>query len=150
MAPSKSRAKSAGNPSAKAKRATKVVPKNRRWLPGSINARQSREDRKRKRLAIRRSSFARLVREIVHNIKGQHFAMQHMALLALQESAENFIVYMFQAIQVVFLQGKCATLQLTHIRRLKDILTIFPAHSHRALMHENNEEGSQKGAEKTI
>ncbi|KAF4470135.1 Centromere that resembles histones required for proper kinetochore function [Fusarium albosuccineum] len=113
-----------------------------------LDARRSEEIRKRKRLAIRKTPFARLVREIVHDIKGEHFAMEHMALLALQEAAENFIVYLFQASQVLFLRGKRATLHHTDIQLIRHILTIFPPEYHRALMYGNGEEGVKEGAEK--
>ncbi len=73
-----------------------AVRKTHRWCPGTVAAREIRKFQKTTDLLIRKAPFQHLVREIVQDMsRKSDLRMQRTALLALQETAEYFMVDVF-------------------------------------------------------
>ena len=70
------------------------VKKPHCWRPGTVALREIRKDQKNTDLLMRKAPFQHLVREIACGIKSD-LRMQSMALLALQEAAEAYLVGLF-------------------------------------------------------
>ena len=88
------------------------VRKPRRFRPGTVALRQIRKYQMSTELLIRKLPFQRLVKEIVHNdlqLPGPRF--QSTALLALQEAAEDFLVRMFEEVNMVAIHCNRVTIQ---------------------------------------
>ena len=99
------------------------VRKPRRFRPGTVALREIRKYQKSTELLIRKIPFQRLVREVVHQLKGTDYKFQSTALLALQEASESFLVNMFEQCNHIAIHGKRVTLQVKDIllwRRLHD------------------------------
>ncbi len=73
-----------------------TTPKTRRYRPGTVALREIRHFQKNSELLIPRLPFARLVKEIAHNVSAgmslSGLRFQSAALMALQEAAEAYIV----------------------------------------------------------
>ena len=97
------------------------LKKPRRFRPGTVALRQIRKYQKSTELLIRKLSFQRLVKEISQKLKpGLRF--QSTALLALQEAAEDYIVNMFDQVNLCAIHGGRVTIQVKDIdlwRRIK-------------------------------
>ena len=92
------------------------VRKPYRYRPGTVALREIRKYQTSTELLIRKIPFQRLVREIVHKMKGTDYRFQSTALLALQEASESFLVNMFDQCNSIAIHGKRVTL------KVKDIL----------------------------
>ena len=68
------------------------VKKPHRYKPGTVALREIRRYQKSTDLLIRKLPFQRLVREIAQDFKTD-IKFQSLALMALQESAEYFFIY---------------------------------------------------------
>ena len=97
------------------------LKKPRRFRPGTVALRQIRRYQKSTELLIRKLSFQRLVKEISQELKpGLRF--QSTALLALQEAVEDYIVKMFDQVNLCAIHGGRVTIQVKDIdlwRRIK-------------------------------
>ena len=83
--------------------------KRRRCRPGTVALREIRKIQKSTELLIRKLPFQRLVREIAQDFKTDlHF--QESAVLALQESAEAFLVGLFEDANLCALHAKRVTI----------------------------------------
>lgn len=92
-------------------RATKapLLGKSRRYKPGTVALREIRKYQKSTELLIRRLPFQRLVREIAKGFKpGLRF--QSNAIMALQESAEVYLVGIFEDANLCAIHDKRITL----------------------------------------
>ena len=86
------------------------VRKPRRWRSGTVALREIRRYQKGYELLIKKLPFQRLVREVAHKINpGLRF--QSTAILALQEASENFLVNMFQQVNLAAIHGGRVTIQ---------------------------------------
>jgi histone H3-like centromeric protein A len=92
----------------KSQKTPKKAPVKRRYRPGTVALREIRHYQKSADLLLRKLPFARLVylfykvKEIATDIVNVHYVQrdpprwQSHALLALQESAEAFLVHLFE------------------------------------------------------
>ena len=86
------------------------VRKPRRWRPGTVALREIRKYQKSTELLIRKLPFQRLLREIAQKIKFD-LRFQSTAILALQEAAEDYLVKMFQQVNVCAIHGGRVTIK---------------------------------------
>ena len=92
-----------------------------RWRPGTVALREIRKYQKSTELLIRKLPFQRLLREIAQQIK-HDLRFQSTAILALQEAAEDYLVKMFQQVNVCAIHGGRVTIQPKDVilwRRIK-------------------------------
>jgi histone H3 len=88
-----------------------AMRKPNRWRPGMVALREIQKFQKTTDLLIRKAPFQHLVQEIVHNMsKKSDLQMQSTALLALQETAEYFMVDVFSNINLCMQHGKRVTI----------------------------------------
>nr|7BY0_A Chain A, Histone H3.2,Histone H3-like centromeric protein A [Gallus gallus]7BY0_E Chain E, Histone H3.2,Histone H3-like centromeric protein A [Gallus gallus] len=105
--------------------ATGGVKKPHRYRPGTVALREIRRYQKSTELLIRRQPFARVVREIcLLFTRGVDYRWQAMALLALQEAAEAFLVHLLEDAYLCSLHARRVTLypkDLQLARRLRGL-----------------------------
>ena len=93
------------------------VRKPRRYRPGTVALREIRKYQKTTELLIRKIPFQRVVREIVYDLyKDQSYRFRPQALLALQESAEDFLVNMFEQCNHIAIHGNRTTVMVKDIQ----------------------------------
>ena len=83
--------------------------------------REIRRYQKSTELLIRKAPFMRLVREVAYNL-GKNLRFQSMALLALQEAAESYLVGMFEDSNMAAIHARRVTVMSKDIalaRRLR-------------------------------
>lgn len=108
-------------------RPTNHVKKPRRYRPGTVALREIRKYQKSTELLIRKAPFQRLVREILHDTPRStpgDLRIQTTALLALQETAEAFLVKLFEDSNMCAIHARRVTLMPRDIhlaRRLSNI-----------------------------
>ncbi|XP_038607605.1 histone H3-like centromeric protein A isoform X1 [Tachyglossus aculeatus] len=86
-------------------------PRRRRYRPGKQVLKEIRRLQKSTNLLIRKTPFARLVREVcLSYTRGVDFRWQSQALLALQEAAEAFLVHLFEDSYLCSLHARRVTL----------------------------------------
>ena len=101
---------------------TDITYKPRRFRPGTVSLRQIRKYQKSTELLIQKLPFQRLVREVCQKMD-QDLRFQSTALLALQEAAENYLVGMFEQVNLCAIHGGRVTIQEKDIqlwKRVKD------------------------------
>ena len=103
------------------------VRKKRRYRPGTLALREIRRYQKSTELLIRKLPFARLVREVTYAAFKEDYRFQSTALLALQEGAEDFLVRMFEQVNLIAIHGKRQTVQVKDIMLWRR-LTNFQCH----------------------
>jgi histone H3 len=84
------------------------VKKPHRFRPGTVALREIRKYQKGTELLLRKAPFQRLVREIAGGIK-EDIRFQATALAALQESAEAYVVALFEDSQLCAIHAKRST-----------------------------------------
>ncbi|XP_056154856.1 histone H3-like centromeric protein A [Lampris incognitus] len=89
---------------------TTVLPKTRRFRPGTRALMEIRKYQKTTNLLIRKAPFARLVREVCQQYSPQTLRWQVYSLMALQEAAEAFLVMIFSDANLCALHAKRVTL----------------------------------------
>ena len=96
------------------------VRKPRRFRPGTVALREIVRYQKSTELLIRKIPFQRLLREISQEVcleKGiPNVKYQSTAILALQETSEDFLVRMFSQVNDIAICGKLVTIQHKHVR----------------------------------
>ncbi|KAM4642671.1 histone H3-like centromeric protein A [Discoglossus pictus] len=99
--------------------------RRRRYRPGSRALMEIRRYQKSTDLLIRKGPFSRLVREIcMVYTRGLDFRWQSMALMAMQEAAEAFLVRLFEDSYLCSIHAKRVTLYVQDIqlaRRIRGI-----------------------------
>lgn len=90
-------------------KAVSLIKKKRRYKPGTLALREIRKFQKSTELLIRKLPFQRLVREIAQDYNSE-IRFQSLAILALQEAAEDFIVSLFQDTNLCALHAKRVTI----------------------------------------
>ncbi|ETV99244.1 hypothetical protein H310_07994 [Aphanomyces invadans] len=86
-----------------------LVKKPFRYRPGTVALREIRRYQKSTDLLIRKLPFQRLVREIAQNVR-LDLRFQGSALVALQESAEAYLVSLFEDSYLCTMHAKRVTL----------------------------------------
>ncbi|MBW0494993.1 hypothetical protein O181_034708 [Austropuccinia psidii MF-1] len=97
------------------------VKKPHRYRPGTVALREIRRYQKSTELLIRKLPFQRLVREIAQDFKTD-LRFQSSAVMALQESAEAYLVGLFEDTNLAAIHAKRVTIQPKDIqlaRRLR-------------------------------
>jgi histone H3 len=84
--------------------------KPHRFHPGTVALREIQKFQKNTDLLIRKAPFQRLVRKIALKFGKSDLQMQSTALLALQEAAEYFMVYVFSDTNLCAMHGKRVTI----------------------------------------
>ena len=88
---------------------TDIKPKKRRYKPGTVALREIRKYQKGTDLLIRKRPFQRLVKEIAQDFKTD-LRFQTLALEALQEASEAYLVGLFEDTNLCALHGKRVTI----------------------------------------
>jgi histone H3 len=84
---------------------TGAMKKPHRYRPGTVALREIRKYQRSSELLLRKAPFGRLVREIAQDLKCD-LRFQSAALLALQESAEAYLVALFEDTNLVAIHSK--------------------------------------------
>ena len=105
------------------------VRKPRRFRPGTgtVALREIRKYQKSTELLIRKIPFQRLVRQVCQSLTSQlgyQLRFQSLALEALQEGAETYLVNMFEQCNDICLHSKRVTLQVKDIQLWKRLHNI--------------------------
>lgn len=99
------------------------LKKPRRYRPGTVALREIRKYQKSCDLLIQKIPFQRLVREISQDFKSE-LRFQSLAILALQEAAEAYLVGLFTDTNLCAIHAKRVTIQpkdLQLARRIRGI-----------------------------
>jgi len=87
------------------------VKKPHRYRPGTVALREIRRFQKTTDLLIRKARFQRLVHEIAQKIsKNKYLRFQSLAVLALHEASEAYLVGMFEDTNLCALHAKRVTI----------------------------------------
>lgn len=89
--------------------------KRHRFRPGTVALREIRRYQKTPDLLIPKIPFQRLVREIAQGLKSD-LRFQSLAILALQEAAEAFLVGLFEDANVCAIHGKRVTMGVSDMQ----------------------------------
>jgi histone H3/H4 len=100
--------------------ATGGVKKPHRYRPGTVALREIRRYQKSTELLIRKLPFQRLVREIAQDFKTD-LRFQGSAVLALQESAEAYLVGLFEDTNLCAIHAKRVTIMPKDIQLARRI-----------------------------
>ena len=106
-APRKQLAAKAGRKSAPA---TGGVKKPHRYRPGTVALREIRKYQKSQELLIRKLPFQRLVREVAQQF-GSDYRFQSLAVLAVQEACEHYLVTLFEDTNLCAIHARRVTIQ---------------------------------------
>ncbi|APA08050.1 hypothetical protein SS1G_00304 [Sclerotinia sclerotiorum 1980 UF-70] len=112
-------------PSEIAVRAGDPVPqgKKRRYKPGTLALKEIRRFQKSTDLLLLKLPFSRLVREIALSVRpqGEGMRWQSQAIQALQESAEAFLVHLFEDTNLCAIHAKRVTIMQKDIQLARRI-----------------------------
>ena len=86
------------------------ITKNRRFRPGTKALREIRKYQKSTDLLIKKLPFQRLVKEIAQGISSD-LRFQSLALGALQEAAEAYLIQIFESANMCAIHAKRVTIQ---------------------------------------
>ncbi|KPP74771.1 centromeric protein A-like [Scleropages formosus] len=84
--------------------------RKRRFRPGTRALMEIRKYQKSTDLLLRKGPFSRVVREVCQTFSKLHLRWQAMALLALQEASEAFLVRLFSDANLCAIHAKRVTL----------------------------------------
>ena len=104
----------------KVPRQTFLLPKKRRYRPGTVALREIRRFQRSTNLLIRKLPFQRLVREIAQDFKGD-LRFQGDAILALQESAEAHLISVFEDANLCAVHARRVTIMPRDIQLARRI-----------------------------
>ncbi|CAD6439752.1 1dbe4663-c512-4cde-9486-f38e0ad15035 [Sclerotinia trifoliorum] len=106
-------------------RAGDPVPqgKKRRYKPGTLALKEIRKFQKSTDLLLLKLPFSRLVREIALSVRpqGEGMRWQSQAIQALQESAEAFLVHLFEDTNLCAIHAKRVTIMQKDIQLARRI-----------------------------
>ncbi|KAI1454959.1 histone-fold-containing protein [Annulohypoxylon moriforme] len=102
-------------------------PRRRRYRPGTVALREIRRLQNNTDLLLRKLPFARLVREIALTMRPADEGMrwQSQAILALQESAEAFLVHLFEDTNLCAIHAKRVTIMQKDIQLARRIRGVW-------------------------
>ena len=86
-----------------------LIRKKRRFRPGALALREIRKYQKSTNTLLAKLPFQRLVREIAQNFKSE-LRFQSMAVYALQEAAEAYLVRLFEDTNLCAIHAKRVTI----------------------------------------
>ncbi|XP_047425972.1 histone H3-like centromeric protein A [Mugil cephalus] len=84
-------------------------PRKRRFRPGTKALMEIRKYQKSTDLLLRKRPFSRLVREVSQELSIEALRWQVLALMALQEAAEAFLVFLFSDANLCAIHAKRVT-----------------------------------------
>ena len=87
------------------------VKKPHRFRPGTVALREIRRYQRSTELLFRKLPFQRLVREVMQSIHRGELRIEGNALLAIQESAEAYLVHLFEDANLCALHANRVTLR---------------------------------------
>ena len=90
------------------------VKKPYRYRPGTVTLREIRRFQQSTELLIRKLPFQRLVKEVSQSYQSD-LRFQSTAILALQEAAEDYLVRMFEQVNVCAIHAGRVTIQVKDI-----------------------------------
>jgi len=96
------------------------VKKPHRYRPGTVALREIRRYQKSTELLIKKRSFQNFVREIAQDMK-QDLRFQSLAILALQEAAEAYLVGLFEDVNLCAIHAKRVTIKPTDMKLARRI-----------------------------
>ncbi|KAI5683080.1 hypothetical protein M9H77_04308 [Catharanthus roseus] len=85
------------------------VKRPHRYRPGTVALREIRKYQKSTELLMRKQPFQRLVREVAQDFRAE-LRFQSLAVLALQEASEAYIVGLFEEINLCAIHAKRVTI----------------------------------------
>jgi len=97
------------------------VAKTRRYRPGTRALKEIRQYQKSTDLLIRKMPFARLVKEITQEIHHTDLKWQSLAIHALQEAAEMYMVGLFEDANLAAIHAKRVTIMPRDIQLVRRI-----------------------------
>lgn len=86
------------------------IKKKKRYRPGTVAIREIRKFQKSTELLIRKLPFQRLVKEIAQDVTSTPMRFQSLAILALQEASEAFLVGLFEDTNLCAIHAKRVTI----------------------------------------
>ncbi|KAK8199706.1 histone H3 [Phyllosticta capitalensis] len=97
--------------------------KQTRYKPGTVALREIKRYQKTTDLLLRKLPFARLVREVAHNMipPGESLRWQSSAIGALQEAAEAYLVGLFEDTNLCAIHAKRVTIMQKDIQLARRI-----------------------------
>ena len=104
--------------------ATGGVKKPHRYRPGTVALREIRRYQKSTELLIRKLPFQRLVREIAQDFKTD-LRWQVLAVDALQEASEAFLINLFEATNLCAIHARRVTIMPKDMQLVKRIVRIM-------------------------
>ncbi|KAJ3204452.1 centromeric DNA-binding histone H3-like protein cse4 [Entophlyctis luteolus] len=118
-----------GKRSSSRKRSSPVEKRRHRYRPGTVALREIRKYQKSTDLLLRKLPFSRLVREIIGHYTNDRFRdgegsgmrVQSVALAALQEAAEAFLVHLFEDANLCAIHAKRVTIMQKDIQLARRI-----------------------------
>ncbi|XP_041091342.1 histone H3-like centromeric protein A [Polyodon spathula] len=122
--PQKSPVRRVSGPGSAPSSAGQSPRKRKRFRPGTRALMEIRKYQKSTELLIRKAPFSRLVREVCQGVSSQDLKWQSLALIALQEAAEAFLVRLFEDSYMCSIHAKRVTLyakDLQLARRIRGI-----------------------------
>ncbi|XP_064122895.1 uncharacterized protein LOC135227034 isoform X2 [Macrobrachium nipponense] len=97
-----------------------VAKKKHRFRPGTVALMEIRHYQKTGNLLIPKLPFSRVVREIFQGFN-KDLRIQQVALMALQEAAENYLVFLMEAANLCSIHAKRVTIYPKDIRLARRI-----------------------------
>ncbi|MCL4133903.1 UNVERIFIED_CONTAM: hypothetical protein GTU68_039711 [Idotea baltica] len=116
---------SESNASGRAKENTSKARKPYRFRPGQRALKEIRHYQKRTDLLIARAPFGRVVKEIFQEMRRGDYRIQVLALEALQEASEAFLVHLLEEANLCALHARRVTLFRSDIRLARRIRGTF-------------------------
>ncbi|KAK7205659.1 putative centromere protein Cse4 [Myxozyma melibiosi] len=94
-----------------------------RYKPGTVALREIRKYQKTTDLLMRKLPFARVVREVAHDFYSgdEGLRFQSVAILALQEAAEAYLVHLFEDTNLCAIHAKRVTIMQKDIQLARRI-----------------------------
>jgi len=103
------------------------VARKRRYRPGTLALREIRRLQKTTDLLLLKLPFSRLVREVALTLRpqGEGMRWQSQAIQALQESAEAFLVHLFEDTNLCAIHAKRVTIMQKDIQLARRIRGVW-------------------------
>ena len=92
-----------------------------RYRPGTVALREIRRYQKSTDFLIRKLPFQRLVQEIARGIN-KDIRFRRNALLALQTATEDYMIHMFEDVNLYAIHGNRVTIQIKDISLWKKVM----------------------------
>lgn len=112
---------SAQNGKPKKRKKTRRKRKKNRLRPGTGALREIRRLQRTTQLLIRKKPFTRLVREIQFQYSHEAYQWQKKAIDALQQAAENYLVKLFQDVNICAIHARRVTIMVKDMQLARRI-----------------------------